>query len=258
MILFMLKKAFFDMWDNLFPLILMNLGFILLLALPIYLPYLLVGASSALALLSLALGLLALFVYAGGMGLAVKELADYQGVGFKDFWAFIKKSWKYSLVLGGIFIFQAWVLSVAIPVYAGMKNILGLVALVVLFWASVIWILSSQYFYPILTRLDQRLPKIFKKCFILFFDNTGFTIWLGTVGLAVGALSLFTAFLLPGPASVMLWGQVGFKLRLLKYDWLEKNPEARRKDIPWDALLVDERERVGKRTLKGMIFPWKE
>jgi uncharacterized membrane protein YesL len=257
-ILFMLKKAFFDMWDNLFPLILMNLGFILLLSVPIYLPYLLVGASPELALLALAMGILILFVYGGGLALATKELADYQAVSFKDFWGFIKQSWKYSLVLGGIFIVQAYVLSVAIPVYAGMKSILGLIALVVLFWASVIWLLSSQYFYPILTRLDQRLPKIFKKCFILFFDNTGFTLFLGTLGLTVGVLSMFTAFLLPGPAAVMLWGQVGFKLRLMKYDWLEQNPGAKRKDIPWDVLLIDEQERVGKRTLKGMIFPWKE
>ena len=48
------------------------------------------------------------------------------------------------------------------------------------------------------------------------------------------------------------------KLRLYKYDYLEENPDAKRNDIPWDALLIDERERVGKRTLRGMIFPWKE
>jgi hypothetical protein len=44
---------------------------------------------------------------------------------------------------------------------------------------------------------------------------------------------------------------------MYKYDYLEKNPGDRRR-IPWDALLVEDRERVGKRTLKGMIFPWKE
>ena len=45
---------------------------------------------------------------------------------------------------------------------------------------------------------------------------------------------------------------------MYKYDWLEANPEANRKKIPWDALLMDDKERVGKRTLRGMIFPWKE
>ena len=32
----------------------------------------------------------------------------------------------------------------------------------------------------------------------------------------------------------------------------------RRVRIPWDALLAEDREQVGVRTLRGMIFPWKE
>jgi hypothetical protein len=57
---------------------------------------------------------------------------------------------------------------------------------------------------------------------------------------------------------MLIWLQAGFKLRLLKYDYLENDSDANRKRIPWDALLIDERERVGKRSLRGMIFPWKE
>ena len=64
--------------------------------------------------------------------------------------------------------------------------------------------------------------------------------------------------MLPGLTTVLLWANVGLKLRLIKYDYIESHPDANRKQIPWDALLVDEKERVGKRTLKGMIFPWKE
>ena len=64
--------------------------------------------------------------------------------------------------------------------------------------------------------------------------------------------------MLPGISAVVLWISVGLKLRLYKYDYLEKNPEANRKKIPWDALLVADKDRVGKRTLRGMIFPWKE
>jgi hypothetical protein len=70
--------------------------------------------------------------------------------------------------------------------------------------------------------------------------------------------SLFTALLLPGISSILLFWNTAFKLRLYKYDWLEQNPGSNKKSIPWDALLVEDRERVGKRTLKGMIFPWKE
>jgi len=44
----------------------------------------------------------------------------------------------------------------------------------------------------------------------------------------------------------------------MKYDWLEANPGADRRKIPWDALLIDEREKTGTRSLKNLIFPWKD
>jgi hypothetical protein len=58
----------------------------------------------------------------------------------------------------------------------------------------------------------------------------------------------------------------------MKYDWLEENakepalageaadPAAKpkRPQIPWDALLIDERERTGTRSFKSFIFPWKD
>ena len=62
----------------------------------------------------------------------------------------------------------------------------------------------------------------------------------------------------PGPVGVLLYLDEALRLRLLKYDYLEANPEADRKKIPWDALLIDEREKTGDRTLKNFIFPWKD
>ena len=76
--------------------------------------------------------------------------------------------------------------------------------------------------------------------------------------LAIVAASVFTGGILPGLGAVLVWHNVALKLRLYKYDHLEQQPESNRKQIPWDALLVDDRDRVGKRTLRGMIFPWKE
>ncbi|MCF6336254.1 MAG: hypothetical protein L3J12_10990, partial [Spirochaetales bacterium] len=76
--------------------------------------------------------------------------------------------------------------------------------------------------------------------------------------LIVLSLSVFTAFLIPGVTVILLAHQTAVKLRLYKYDYLEENKDTGRKNIPWNTLLFDEREKVGKRTLKGMIFPWKE
>jgi len=93
--------------------------------------------------------------------------------------------------------------------------------------------------------------------FLLLLDNPLFTVGLLIGSLVVFVLSAFTAFLLPGLATILLWWNVALKLRLYKYDHLEKHPDDRR-HIPWDGLLAEDRDRVGKRTLKGMIFPWKE
>jgi hypothetical protein len=72
------------------------------------------------------------------------------------------------------------------------------------------------------------------------------------------AVSLFLALLFPGPAGILLFLDEAMRLRLLKYDWLEANPDANRRKIPWDALLIEEREKTGTRSLKSFIFPWKD
>ena len=38
---------------------------------------------------------------------------------------------------------------------------------------------------------------------------------------------------------------------------LEANPDTDRRHLPWDDILFDEREKVGPRSLRNMIFPWK-
>ena len=56
---------------------------------------------------------------------------------------------------------------------------------------------------------------------------------------------------------MQLASQDAMKLLMFKYDYLDENPDADIKHIPWDDLLYDEREKVGPRSLKSMIFPWK-
>jgi uncharacterized membrane protein YesL len=258
MIGFTIKKTFFDFWDHLFPVVILNLGFILLAAIPLVVPSWLYRFGAGASATSFVLGILILFLYAGTVSFMMYEVACYRQPGFQEFIQFFKESWPTSLAFGGIAILHIVILMVAFPVYASIKSILGPIALVLLFWISVLWILSSLYFFPIRVQLDTNFKKILKKCFLVFFDNTGFTVFLALGAAVIFVLSAFTAFLLPGVTGILLWFQVGFKLRLLKYDYLEQHPDADRKHIPWDTLLEEERERVGKRTLKGMIFPWKE
>ncbi|MFW5743042.1 MAG: hypothetical protein ACOCWX_00145 [Spirochaetota bacterium] len=258
MLMFMVKKAFFDMWDHFLGVVLMNLGFIVLLTIPLLLPSVLVDLSVYAALASQVIGGLLAFIYAGTISMAARDIANYERPEFRKVIEYFRETWKSSLVHGLIWAAVVLIVVVGFPVYANMGNLLGLAAIIFLFWALVIWTLASQFYFPVRAQLDTKIGKIIRKSFIIFFDNTFFAIVAGVGSLLIIAGSVFTALLIPGIAGLLIWHQVGLKLRLLKYDYLEENPEANRRKIPWDALLIDERERVGKRTLRGMIFPWKE
>jgi hypothetical protein len=254
---FLVKKAFFDMWDNLFRILLMNLGYIVVFAIlfllaPLFftLPPLFFGV--------IAVGIALFAVHTGAVSRVCSEIADYRQPGFADYFRFARESLPSSLLLALLVCLYALLISICFPYYGSMKNLAGPIAVAVLFWVTIAWILAAQYYFPIQSRLDRKFFKIFRKTFLVFFDNPGFSIGLLVCALLVLLVSVFTALLIPGIATVLLWWNVAFKLRLYKYDWLEANPGAKRNRVPWDALLVEDRERVGKRTFKGMIFPWKE
>jgi uncharacterized membrane protein YesL len=253
---FLIKKAFFDLWDNLIRIVILNLGFILLLALLIYLP-LLFKNTPLLFYAFLGLGLVLLFVYTGLVSWMASQIADYRKPELRELAGVLKATWPTSALFAGMNLLLAFLLSVAFPVYGQLKSFAGPLASSFLFWVLIFWVLAAQYYFPIQSRLDRNFFKMLKKAFLLFLDNPLFTLGLFLGSLLVFAVSAFTAFLLPGIGAILLWQNVGLKLRLYKYDHLETHPRDRRQ-VPWDALLVEDRERVGKRTLKGMIFPWKE
>jgi len=326
---FLIKKTFFDMWDNMFRIILLNLAFLFAMGL-IMLPSLVSGnvpadASAAsgaaaatdlpapaarpsdaeseaafeafvancvakpfttplarillmlgpirgsqligmligrqpliiLPLVILLLGSAAFAVLCGVASRVTADIADYKQPGFAEAIVHLSESWTNSLLVAVLLAAYLFVVSVAFPFYAG-RGVVGWLAIGLLFWVTVAVLLAAQYLFPIQSRLDRKFRKIVRKSFLLLFDNTIFTFGLMFVALVVFVASLFTAVLLPGVATIFLWWNAALKLRLYKYDWLEQNPGADRRKVPWDALLIDDRERVGKRTLKGMIFPWKE
>jgi len=257
MIGFFLKKAFFDGWDNLIGLIILNIGFVLSLAvgygaLVTFQFSLVIGA----VLTLLFLGLLNIFI--SGVSFFVKEYAFYQRPGFKDFWDYLKESLKpalfHTLFMLGLVIVAFFV----IPFYASLNGIVGIVVVALLFWVALFTGMGLMYYFPIISQLGNSPKKAIKKCFLLIFDNIGFSIFLLLYTIINTIISILTAFLIPGFAAILMAHQDAVKLLMLKYDYLEENPDANRKKIPWNALLIEERDRVGPRTLRGMIFPWKE
>jgi hypothetical protein len=265
MIGFLIRKTLYDIWDNMFRIVLLNLGFIISLTIPILLP-----GKIPIPILSIAvliIGILWCCIYLAAAALSVKSLSDYGVFGFADFWANIKVGWSAGLVMALAGLFAFFMARFAIPFYFGMGSIVGILLGAIIFWTLVLGLISFQFFFAVRARLDTKPKKIIKKCFIIFFDNPGFSIFSLLHTLVTLALSVITIMLFPGPAGMLLFFDEGLRLRLLKYDWLEANPppsdspslaRKARRQIPWDALLIEEREKTGTRTLRNFIFPWKD
>jgi len=267
---FLIKKTFFDLWDNMLRIVLLNLGFILSLAIPIVLPGFI--PIPVLTIVMALAGLLWCFVYLAAVALSVKAISDHKIFGFADFGENIKAGWQAGMVMGLVCFFFFAVVRYTIPFYLRMNSIVGLLLSAVIFWTLIVALISFQFFFAIRSRLDTKPLKIIKKCFIIFFDNPGFSIFSLLHTMLTLALSVFFALLLPGPAGILLFLDEGLRLRLMKYDWLEvvskgdASPEAanpptdppRRQRIPWDIILIEEREKTGSRTLRNFIFPWKD
>ncbi len=257
MILFFIKKVFFDAWDNLITIVLFNIGFTLIIAGFSYLAFLFEPAG--LGYFSTVVTAVIIFnIYAAGVSAYMNELIQSNSPDFKQFPVYIKKYWKSAAVISVISIFQLAAIIIGFPFYFSVGGLPGLVGLVTLFWISILWWVSIQYFFPVAAQLETDIKKQIKKSFILLLDNTLFTIFLGIYSVTLLGISFFTALLIPGITVILLSHQIALKLRLYKYDYLEENPEAKRNRIPWPDLLYEEQERIGTRTIKGMIFPWKE
>ncbi|MCK5197214.1 MAG: hypothetical protein KAR21_02630 [Spirochaetales bacterium] len=257
MILFLIKKVFFDVWDNLITIVLFNIGFAAIIAGASYIAFLFEPAGAG-YFITVIISVFIFNLYAGAVSGYVSDLVSYKSPELKSFPVYIKKIWKSSAVISVISIFQVAALFIGFPFYFSVGGFPGLVGLVTLFWISVLWWMTVQYFFPVAFQLEDSIKKQLKKSFILLLDNTLFSIFLGFYSIFILGASVFTALLIPGITVVLLAHQAALKLRLYKYDYLEENSDASRRNIPWNELLFKEKEKIGTRTLKGMIFPWKE
>ena len=260
MALFMIKKWFFNYWDNLFRMFFLNLGYIISITASLGLAYV-VNISPILVILkTLLISVIVIFffsIYNGAVHGMTRDIADYKSPGFKDFFRHIKNSFRVSMLFAAIFSALIFIFFLSFDIYGQIDIFFKNIARSFILGAVFIVITASQYFFPIYFCLDKRFTKIIKKMFLIFFDNPLFSFALLFLSVLLIVLSFFSVLIIPGLSSIPLLLNVGLKLRLYKYDYLEEHPNSNSK-IPWDSLLIEDREKVGKRTLKGMIFPWKE
>lgn len=260
---FYLKKNFCDGWDNMFSLLIVNAIFLIPLA-----------ALSALmmtALLSGAEGLFFAFLFLLSVVLSIQSIsfapcaaraADFRGWSIKDFLKGIKSSLKDSFLFGAIMTAIVLVVRVCVPFYLSRSSLLFTAVGVLFAWLCLFALLSLQWFAAVSSLLPGPFAKRIKKCFILFFDNTAFSLLLAFYSLLLFALSILFFGLIPAVSGITLAEVNALRLRLYKYDYLDAHPDytsrKERKIIPWQSLLEADKEALGPRTFKSFIFPWKD
>jgi hypothetical protein len=257
MIRFFIHKAFFDGWDNLFKLAALNIGFLLGSGIFIIGPDL-VRAPVPFVMLGMLLAFLTIGIWWSACVHALSRIADYGELGMQEIRSALREGLVPGLQFSAMAAALVVILLVALPFYLGRSDALSMVALGIIFWSALGAMLTLQYYLPPRARLGGGFRKNLRKSFYLMMDNPLFSVFLLIYNTLVLFLSMFLAFLVPGPAALALNLDVAVKLRLYKYDWLEADPGRRGQKIPWFELLQEDKERVGKRTLKGMIFPWKD
>jgi len=257
MVGFFIKKSFFDGWDNLIPLVILNIGYVIFLALG-YLAFSALTVSVGLGIFLLLVWLFAVQVYNALVSFFTEAFANYRRPEIKELKTCLQESFRYVLLLTAVSAVLIVVIFIVMPFYLMTSGIIGAISLALMFWFNIFGWTALMYYLPAARQLKDPPLKVLKKSFILFLDNIGFSFFLLVYTLFNAVISVLTAFLIPGFASILMSHQIALKLRMYKYDYLEENPDASPKEIPWEALLIDEQEKVGHRTLKGMIFPWKE
>ncbi len=270
MFTFFLKKNFCDGWDNFFFLILSNilpiaLGAGIVLGIKFtgqinpYLPY---------AIIIIGAGLFGTVLFMSGAASA--KIADFDAANFKTYFASFPYVWKTGFLFGAICALGLAFILFGVRYYLNMffgGNYIGMLFTAVLGWFTLISAAALQWFVPLyFLQDDNGFSKCLKKSFIIFFDNASFSIGTFIYNILLTILSCITLFLIPGISGLSLSSMNALRLRLYKYDWIEKNDNEnpgfindrnKRDEVPWDELLKEDRETLGPRNFSSFIFPWK-
>ena len=254
---FYIKKAFFDGWDNFIQMVLQNIIYIVFFLLIV--GSIVVFGDNLVFFLPVAIAIMFLFCLSmGGTSSVVYNWSQYKSETWRPFMKGVGRNIRHSMLFFLCIMVLFLLFFLVIPFYLSFNNILGTVFGVMMVWLAIFLLLVLPYYFPLMNLLPGDGPfKTLKKCFIVAGDNLGYTILLLLHNILDIVLTVVTKGLLPGWCGLMLGGQDMMKLLMKKYDWIEENPGKNRKEMDWSEILYDEKETLGPRSLKNMIFPWK-
>lgn len=268
---FFLKKNFADGWDNLFFLILSNVITVALAAacgFAVYSAGKISGLAAAGAFV-LASGIFSISVFA--FGAAAAKIADFRASSFAAVFGAVKHvaliAFAFGACLALFILFVRFGISYYFSDYLKNASKVSLLFTALLAWFSIVCVIALQWFIPLYYLQDSNgFAKCLKKSFIIFFDNASFSVGIFLYNIFLFVFTCLTVGLVPGVNGITLSCMNALRLRLYKYDWIEKmsaedpdfiNSRDKRSEVPWDELLANDKESLGPRKLSSFIFPWK-
>lgn len=265
MLVFVLKKWFFDLWDNLFRIVLLNLGMLLGMV-PAVLVLGVDSLSVAAKVAVVCLNLLWLCAYLAACSRLLQPVTDGRELEVSGLAAALRRSWLHGLVLALAWSGLAVLAGLTVQAFGASgegslvfgSDVIFLLLNGLLFWLVLGVILCLLFFLPAASRLGEKPARAICRSAMFVLDNPLFSLLLLCMVLAGLAASAFLAFLLPGPLGMLLFVEEAFRLRLLKYDYLQQNGVQRLGRHEWKRILSAEKETLGNRSLRNLLFPWKD
>ncbi len=253
---FLVKKSFFDLWDNLLYCFLYNIVFMGTVAVYLFVIKLTQNGPVSVFFVITAVFLFAFcFLIFGFTGVATKW-SKYEHSPFFEFFSFgIRKAGHLVLfyILTAFLFFSSIVI---IPYYLSLHNYLGIVLAVVLFWICIFLGLTLMY-YPALTYKNNiGVFATFKRAMMFFADNKAFSFGTALLGVLVFLVSALSFFMIPGFVGLFLLLADSCKLIDIRYDYA-KTKRISRKDIDVRDMFLNEDADVGKRSIRNFFSPWK-
>ena len=261
MYLFFIKKNFYDGWDNMLTLIVINLVVMAASLGLLSLVYALQQSVPVVIALILVSGIV-ISILALASGEVASSAANFGSAHIADFFRAIPSCIADGIRFGLVLAVVGAAAYVCIPFYFAQKTLIAIFIGAMFVWLVVLTLLSLQWFVAIRSLMHNDFKKCLKKCFLIFFDNVPFSLFTALYDFFLTVLSVFFFGLLPSLSGITLAQVNALRLRLYKYDYYEAHPELKtskeKRYIPWDELLQNDKETLGPRSFKSLIFPWKE
>jgi hypothetical protein len=239
-----IKKAFYDFWDNLYTVFVFNLIFVMLGTLVVF--YLLMPHGLIFTVIVAIIGFVLLSHFIAAQFLFFMEIAYFETLTFKEIFGKIAETWKVNLVISLVYAGIITLVITGVPFYLSARGSIGIIGTGVLLGTSALISIILIFFYPFYVQFDGKIIRSFIASTRFVSDNAFFVFGV-IIGLGVIAgISSFTSMLFPGPGAMIVWVCGCFKLRMYKYEYLEKNSDADNV-IPWNDILEKEREQYKNR-----------